>query len=371
MSEWVPLNPVLYQALLAAFGDVKVEKKGQRLFRRVEEQFGRIKTRVLSSGETYRVNCPVCGDKKKHLYINYTFGQLDPATGRRFYLNQCYRCGPRTDYLRQFTEWSGFRRQDTQAVIANPEEVPEKDPYIPPGECLPLTDTSHELVVTARQYLLSRNMDPDRIAHLYGVRVCIEGNPEVANGAMTGRIIFPMVHEGEEVGWQGRLAHEPHPLAQYMKGLRWYSMPGNGWRSRHLFGYDAARCSPAVILLEGPTDTVKQGPPCVGSLGQTFTYEQAELVGKTWGRNPNGKVILAGDPKKEAKGTEDQVQSNTVELLLETCVCPIHHVILPPTPGDPGMWDPAAFRRYILEWINRYPRAQRQTGDMLMSSLLR
>jgi len=76
-----------------------------------------------------------------------------------------------------------------------------------------------------------------------------------------------------------------------------------------VIGFDQARPSPFVIVVEGPTDMAKQGPPCVGTLGQTVGHPQLDLLASTWGDRQ--AVIVMGD----AGTRKDEVSRSTAEEL--------------------------------------------------------
>jgi hypothetical protein len=71
-------------------------------------------------------------------------------------------------------------------------------------------------------------------------------------GALDGRLIFPITQDGKHVGWQARLSFEPSVFNKdrNFQYLRWVSMPGSRWRSRHVFGYDQAKGSDVCVVVE-------------------------------------------------------------------------------------------------------------------------
>lgn len=127
-------------------------------------------------------------------------------------------------------------------------------------------------------------------------------------------------------------------------------MPGSGWRSSSLFGYDQARSQTYCILVEGPGDVLRQGPPCVASMGQRISCAQVDLIARTWG--DKDAVILVGDYRKEG-GTETEVQLRSAEMLKKACRCPVYVPVLPH--GDPGSWERAEFQAFITDHIRRNP----------------
>jgi len=337
-----PLNPVLYSALRQNFGHVKVDKAGRPMVRRISGITG--EPEILEKGETYRVCCPYCGDIKFKLYVNYTFGLEDPHTGYPYYINTCYRCGPKTDQLKQLITWLSMRHGT--AFICDADEDDFVIELKEPGECVRL---DHPRGKPGWDYLAGRGINPQEATDLYGVTLCVDGNPDLVGGGMEGRLIFPVTFNGELVGWQARLARDPgfFDRDKGFKNLRWYTMPGS-WKSKYLFGYDQAKSSPVAVLVEGPTDLVRQGPPCVASLGQSMSYDQARLLRSTWDH-----VVIVGDHRGE-HGQEDEVQKTTSKVLYGEGFKSVHLVKLPD--GDPGSWSRSRFGDFVRTQVLANPR---------------
>lgn len=343
-----PLNPTLYNFLKTKFGAVKVEKQGQALITSITKSFGKKRSNVDYSGETYRVNCPVCGDTKQHLYVNYAFGEKDPKTGTPIYLATCFRCGPKVKYLKDLLQHTSFKKRVKPIVLDVPQQEKVEEVFVSPGKCVRL-DKNIEAVKEAREYLESRDIDPDEAAKKYGVSFCVEGNKELWGGILEGRLIVPVILGKKLIGWQARLIDEPDIFHRdtSLKTLRWISMPGSGWRARNLFGFNEAAKHNICYVVEGPTDVLKQGPPCVGTLGQTVSSFQADLIAKTWSAKPDAKVVLIGDPPKSENSSEVMQQKRSLTMLSRVCVCPVYHVELPVEWGDPGDCDREEFHTFV------------------------
>ena len=347
MSDFVPLNPHLYGLLQKQFGKVKVDRAGQKMIRLLTPgQFDEVE--ILNKGETYRVCCLWCGDAKFKLYINYTFGMTDQDTGQVYYINNCYRCGPKTTQLRELIEWVSIP-QCTAPIGEVGEEAFDAPEYAPPGLCVRLDDPRAK---RGWDYLANRGIDPLEATNRYAVCFCIKGNPDVYFGGMEGRLIFPVTKDGEHVGWQARLAFEPNVFDKdrNFKNLRWITMPGV-WRSKYLMGYDQAKNSKAAILVEGPSDLVAQGPPCIASLGQTLSFGQARLIRDTWSR-----IIVVGDHQDKEDGTENRVQAATVKILMRENFDAVHLIKLPH--DDPGKWEREAFNKFVIDQIKANPKGE-------------
>jgi len=355
ISEDAVLNPQLYRALCTLFGTVKVEKRGQPLVRKIVDSADGLRTDILEGGETYRVchggdkGYGGCGDTKFHLYVNHAFGMTDPDTGRKIFLATCYRCGSVAKWLNEQigSIWSTFRSKNLMRTA--PSKV-EEDGYVDPGVIRPLSDRSG-FCDAGRNYLIGRGLDPDYLSQMYGWGFCVKGT-DLWYGAGTGRLFIPVTRDGKAVGWQYRLAFDPPPEKKdkTMANLRWLTMPGAGWRSKNLVGYDQAKPYDFCILVEGPTDMARQGPPCVGSLGMTMSFSQYELIAQTWGHKQ--AIIVVGD----AGENEDRVVQRTCRGLLEQpdCKCPVYAPRL--EKGDPGSMDRTEFFAFIKRHIDEHPR---------------
>jgi hypothetical protein len=339
------------------FDTVKVDNPGQPMIRRRTgtAQDGSPITGIAFAGETYKVCCPKCGDSKFKLSINHTFNTVDPETGQTSYLNCCHRaCGSLKDELLELLEWRSMSRPTIKALIVDEGYTPEHR-VISPGTCVALSAPQAK---PARDYLVKRGIDPEEADTVYGVKFCTEDNPDPTYARMKHRLICPVWQERICVGWQARLIYEPEEHSAFgrqaftssLDSVRWYSMPGSGWRSSSLFGYDQSKSESYCIVVEGPGDVLRQGRPCVASMGQVMSYAQINLIARTWG--DKDAVILVGDYREEG-GTETRVQLRSAEALKKACQCPVYLPVLPY--GDPGSWERDALQAFIRDHIKRNP----------------
>lgn len=345
------LNPQLYSVLVQQFGRVCVTNKGHAMGVRTEIFDGRLSPKIISPGEIYRVCCPSCGDGKYHLGIAHAFGTVHEETDCRIYYAKCQRCGLAGKELFDLLGQARLGRVALPAVSSSPLIQPQPDDaYRNPGECVSLLDPAYPGAAKACTYLTGRGLDPKFVSEVYGWRFCWRGNMQTMNGGCGGRIIMPVTRDGLEVGWQARLAFDPPPELKDKNwaNLRWLTMPGAGWRSKNLIGYDQAKALDFCILVEGPTDMARQGPPCIGSLGQTMSHAQYELIASTWGTGKG--IVVMGD----AGVLEDHVVAKTVHELRQRCTCPVWAPRLPH--GDPGSWDRRDFMQFIKDYVNANPR---------------
>jgi hypothetical protein len=184
----------------------------------------------------------------------------------------------------------------------------------------------------------------------------VEGNIDVYGGAMAGRIIFPVTRRGYHVGWQARLAFKPSVFLadSEFKYLRWISMPGMGWRASNLIGLDQAAKQPFGVVVEGPTDMVRHGPPLVGSLGQVLSPMQVDLIAETWGNR--SAIFVVGDSmeKSNGRGEEEKVSAKNAELIKQRVTCPVFRPRLPH--GDPGSWETKEFFKFLQDHVRENPK---------------
>jgi len=219
--------------------------------------------------------------------------------------------------------------------------VPD-DSVVSPGLCVRLDERCPE-VAPAGKYLEDRGMDPEWAAHMYGLSYCVQGNPDVYGGLMEGRLIIPAFKNGGLVGWQGRLLHNP-PKLRGLKYLRYLSMPGQTWRSHTLLGADQAVAASTnfVVVVEGPLDMVRQGPPCVATMGLSVSYPQMELMAELWG-GQDKTVFVAGDSGEQAV-TKTREVAGVIRSMVKG------RVISAPLPhGDPGDWRREDFFKFLSD----------------------
>ena len=352
MEQLKPLNPQLYQILESSFGSVKTEKQGRRNLWKPGFYRGKPRARLIESGETYRCNCPHCSDTKYHLYINHECGRPDPCGMGKIWMAICYRCGPKTDLLRDCLAWTKFSNEPLVGREVVVEETPVEQ-VVSPGTCIRIDQVNDPRIEVGASYLSERGIDPVEAGKVFGVSFCIHGNPDVYYGGCEGRIIIPMFRDRVLVGWQARLAKNlpKHEADKSFQTLRYWSMPGAGWRSRNLFGFDQATPHDYCVVVEGPTDMLKQGPPCIGTAGQTLSYAQAELIASVWGSRR--AVVLAGDSVNKGKGTEKTQQDRTMDMLSSICSAPVYRLELPH--GDPGDWQREEFFELLEQCLSRPP----------------
>jgi hypothetical protein len=354
MSQSGVLNPTLYSFLVRTFGAVKIRKQGVPMAARVRVELVRGSARkslkIDEPGETYCVSCPLCPDTNGHLYIAHQYGLRNKETGQVNKYARCFKCdkAPHTILSQAYEQCHMIGSRLPEPVVMPTVSTGSSWPeYKEPGRCVMLGSGAASAVPDA--YLEYREIDVRRAADDYQWRYCVEGNPDVYYGACKGRIIIPVFLNGKEVGWQARLSFDPVTDKKKKKekgfhNLRWLSMPGAGWIARAVVGFDQAKHSSFCVVVEGPTDMIKHGSPFVGTLGQSVSEAQIDLIVGQWGREGGGIIVL-GDPGKK----EGAVSFSTASRLARKSQAPVYNIRM--QDGDPGDWDTGDLCRFIAERI--------------------
>lgn len=325
------LCPDLYHRLKEVFGEVVIANPGEAMTARVTQQGGRRWLDVAHAGEYYRVNCFVCRDTRKRLWINHMYGQPYTDNRRLWFLAVCYNedCLSQWENRRALEEMLfGFQNASVRRRVFQvlPGEVVAADPLTPqtwPGECLPAAELprTHPMVA----YFAQRDVPQETLVE-YDVRYCARPPEDSRLQLVYGRAVIPVVMGGQMVGWQARVLQDgPQKYPP-----KYFTSPGMP-KSRILYNLDRARQYPFVILVEGPTDVWRVGPPAVALFGKTLSTGQRQLLRETWSTGPI-VVLLDGDAQEAA--------SNLVEELRS--LCPRNPVALAPLPAG---YDPADMDR--------------------------
>lgn len=185
----------------------------------------------------------------------------------------------------------------------------------------------------ARVYMTGRGFTVED-CRAYRLEYCTEAAPEDRSKGVyysriadnlcntyTGRIILPIWVGGHPVGYQGRAVDKTAPTGRYVwNGSVWVRVEdasGNSLlregkklnkymsalgmrRNSALFGFDAAEMwnlntgrygdRRTCVLVEGPLDALRAGPPAVAMLGASLSPAQAGLIADVFAR-----VIVVGD----------------------------------------------------------------------------
>ena len=287
-----PLNPTLFSALQAQFGEVRVTNPGQpRIAVRVPDPAhpGRFTDRAAQRGEQYSCCCPFCADDRGRLYISYQYGVPDPATGQRNYglwychNEKCHQSEANRQILRSRLAVPVSRRYAQQVPLAAPVQTcqPPAEFVLPEG-LTPVASlpASHPAVA----YLTGRGFDLQYLQQTWGVSFCdwcIACRP-----AATNRIVIPVYRPAQLFsgdaeplvlrGWQARSV----PGFEVLGGsdAKYLSAAGMQ-KSELLYGLHLAVAAEGpVYLVEGPTDAWRVGPGAVALFGKDLSQTQKLLL---------------------------------------------------------------------------------------------
>lgn len=301
-------NPALYKALYSAFGGkVRVQAAGMAFRYSAQHRGdGHIKVKKIDGGEEYCVCCPFCKDTKFRLNVNHMFGQRLKCGVKMDNLAHCWNedCNV-IPKIKEIVESAGANKVvvSTEVDSVSAEEM-AKLSY---ENYLRLTNTVfvNELPEDhpAVRYLQRRFFDVDHLSKRYGVQYMGKCKHRYAKK----RIIIPIFCEVDGkmqiIGWQARRI-PGHTLS---KKPKYWTSPG--YRKGHyLYDFQAARRCDSLVLVEGPTDSMRVGRPAVALLGKDITSGQLSLIYSTY-RDKDGPIILIGDP-----GYQDSWETNLEKL---------------------------------------------------------
>ncbi len=280
------LNKPLYEVLHARFGRVRVINENVK---RQERHRHDGTSEVLSPGESYSLNCPLCGDTKGRLSVSYLWLEKPPlAKYRRTELANCYNedCP-----VREETFWTpllsdiemakiGLLISGDNEVITEVKAISEvRSIALPQGfQLLDTLPSDHPaLSFIVNQY--SNNLDPVYLAKNYGVGFTAEADPIYPSSQ--NRVIFPVYQGGDLILWQGRTINGSNP--------RWYIPLGY---SKPVYNGDKVRPLEIPVIAEGIPSAIACGPNGVGLFGKTITNQQLDYIASNW-----SSAIIATDPE--------------------------------------------------------------------------
>lgn len=267
-------------------GDVKVVNQGTRA--RLTDSVNWTRSRPKRStklaqvpSEEYRVNCPFCRDQRQRLYINYLYGQKDPANGFvRDRLVCCHNeeCHLEPDNLHTLARLLIEGHDDPLLPEAQPK-IGVVQPTIPiamPTGLVPIIDD--DVDVTATIYLEDRGFDLKELWRLWRVHYC-EGC-ENSSPKVYKRIVYPITCPStgkadspvKLCGWQARSVRTNSLSPKYLTARGFQ-------KSAFLYGLPwAAMHSGPVVVCEGVTDVWRLKTNAVSILGKSLSLTQRDLL---------------------------------------------------------------------------------------------
>lgn len=272
------LNELLYRNLLSKFGSVKIAKAGQPLLW-VPDELGRGRIRVIDYGETYRVNCPFCAkrgdaDTRHRLWISHAYGS-EVKSQRRWNLatcfhNNCLQEPWARDELRNMISTARYMSADPNGLncVSDVTSFALMTYHELPGSCIRISelDIKHK----ANQFLLSRGLDPYKADKDFEIYYCFDSEkfPQAID-----KIVFPVIFNGERVGWQCRYLGTPPDK----KVPKYFTAPGWSIKS-FIYNYDRAIEQDYIVIVEGILDVLKVGIKAVALFGKTASARQIKLL---------------------------------------------------------------------------------------------
>lgn len=294
------LNNGLYEALQNKFGDVRVVHEGQHRTYASFAHGGNIE----NWGETFRINCPFCGDQRQRLHVSYLFNirAVTSALRRQPMLKcfneDCQRNATNVAILAARLAEQGYLpvRRDSLRRANDHASVPASRPIRLPEsfQLLCQLRDDHEAI----RYVRHRGFDSQELSLSWGVGCSDE--PE-GGGSFSGHgLIFPILGPSGSgklslVGWQARRIREQGfgPAGKYFTA--------RGTRvSQVLYNlHCAADTEGPLVLVEGVLDCFRVGPSAVGLFGKLLSQSKLQqLLSNALGREI--VLLLDADARREA-----------------------------------------------------------------------
>lgn len=326
------LNPTLYSALKLKFGEVKISNQGEKGQKQYFTTFDGKKRVRFFGGEHYRVNCPLCGDKRFRLHIHYAFGTYDSIINQKIlFCAHCFNCGakPGDGKLLKFLNFSyhgfhPFAPQVRQDRLKKPVLEPEAAKL--PGIFLPLVEFSDKHPII--EYVKSRNFDPEELWNEFGIGVCLSKNPLI-NRRLLIPIFWILDNKLSLIGWQARAV----PGFSDRSEPKYFTMAGFK-KSIVLFNFFKALRNKYLVITEGAFDAIRIGPAGVALFGKTISQAQVNLLYK-YARNIDWVIMLDKEAQAEALAIKKRL--TTTQTFSKSRNNRV--IVVEPTKDDPGMSD--------------------------------
>ncbi|MCX6924205.1 MAG: toprim domain-containing protein, partial [Verrucomicrobia bacterium] len=304
------------------------------LARQLMEGHGDVRVARESAGLQFYLACPEClqNEGEAELWKMHLAVGVDRYFAGKTYASKCMKCD-KVYMIDELTMWiplaqRGYPNEVHKIVdkLTITEETHEQDAagnWIPksPGLTVPLTGLSEDHPVIA--YLRSRQFDPAALERHVRAEYCVKERSDlrysVTSGGFKktpqGRLILYVYQNGVRVGWQARILEmedDQHHYYWHPYNEKWtpvetretpecpwtpmygyedfdpakYLMARGARRNSCLLGYDAAvtfnqgrpHSKKFVMLVEGPLDAVRLGPPAIATLGKVCSEKQAEML---------------------------------------------------------------------------------------------
>lgn len=300
-----PLNPSLYDFLWNEFGgDVRVSKPGQQFRYTVSHENGETVIDPVpgGGGEEYQVNCPLCGDKRRRLYINHRYGTT-VLGAEVWHLAHCFNesCAVNPWLRERMNDASlgivalrapaaeAADPDDTEAVAAEAAANHDKVTAVP----VDMLPPEHP----AACYLDGRGFDRRWLYDRFRVGFHEAGG---SRRLVNRRIVAPVFYGGTLVGWSARAIPGYTRLTPGDPGKSWpyregkYVNSAGMPKSQFVYNIDLARQHDVIAVVEGVTDVWRVGEWGAGLLGKKMSAAQRRLLCRV--AEPRGAwLVLFGD----------------------------------------------------------------------------
>lgn len=252
--------------------------------------------KVRSEDQFYYTNCWNCGKEK--LFIHASSNDNYKGYWR------CWVCGHKGDifdliaHFEQVSRkeaWRNFNLEGSEEDYTDlgpilqlernnwdkAQKVKINPPIELPMNFRPLSSFSTDNA--GYRYAVYRGITPDLMDKF-----------DIRYNAMMQRIIFPIKHRGEYVGWQARaISNEMTPKLLSSQGFK---------KSLCLYNFDNVADAKSVMIVEGPIDAIKgHTHNAVALLGKTMSEDQYKLLLRL---KYLKEVLIALDPDAEKEAYE-------------------------------------------------------------------
>jgi hypothetical protein len=227
-----------------------------------------------------QIDCPLCSPNSGHYRLGFNV-----LTNRL----SCWSCGSVDLYGTLQTLLS----VDNATAGRLARELRQSDKPLPeestkPRGKLVIPDNVGPLLLEHRKYLIKRGFDPDELVEIWGIKgIGIDSK-------LPWRIWIPITKSGQTVSWTTRSISD--------HGTRYKTARPEQEQINHkdlLFGIDY--CKHAVIINEGPLDTMAIGKGAVALFGLQFSQAQVLQLSKF------SKRIICMDSEPKAQQVARQL----------------------------------------------------------------
>ena len=344
------LNAKLFDRLTQVFGQVRISNNGMPftgvpMVNWNNDNKKKLYVQITSYGETYRVNCPFCGDTRARLNVNHRWGIFDARTGDdNLHLVKCFNedcLNTRKKQVQLHALVFGIdSRYWTQDLPDIPKRLTEPKPaaypvQMPDGVPLDAVDPAEPVL----EYVASRGLDPVVLSQKHGVIYCPKDDfcrPQIYQP----RLVIPLYALSDEtskfgepaqkvlVGWQGRLVATD--LAK--SDIKYLTSAGTK-KSHMLYGLPlAVNTTGPVVIVEGVVDAWKTGDNALALIGKTISTEQVTLLLRHFRGRPI-VVLLDNDAEADAEIVCKRIRLAR-SVAADVAVVAVGHC--PPGRKDPG-----------------------------------